>query len=321
LFPFGLPNGPLASILGPRLGKAWADAVAGAIVLSLPGVFGFLVWELKENWRLYEANRPPNLTPIVVGHHGESMIQFMRPGFRSGTLPKLYAKLRRANRKAYWTGNWKASGKTIEGLHHVEEYIRRFVDRDFLMLLEESLGWGHCQITTGEIRLGSNRILIELYCPELSEESLWIALEEQSGWLVAKTHQRGWLDILTPERRQTLAHALAGFYKMAGVDLIREQIESRLGLGSSTYDITDEGLVVWRGPHCETRMIYDLRVGQSAATSTSLADSDRKQLVFASLPISWRQWVLVWELDQLAGGSKRQIIDTLSLLPGPMARS
>ena len=26
-----------------------------------PGVFGFLVWELKENWRLYRANRPRNI--------------------------------------------------------------------------------------------------------------------------------------------------------------------------------------------------------------------------------------------------------------------
>ena len=38
-----------------------------------PGVFGFLVWELKENWRLYEANRSETLRPVIVGDHGETM--------------------------------------------------------------------------------------------------------------------------------------------------------------------------------------------------------------------------------------------------------
>ena len=49
----------------------------------------------------------------AIGHHGETMVQFLRPGFRSGTLPKLYAKLRRASRKAAWTHNWKACDKQI----------------------------------------------------------------------------------------------------------------------------------------------------------------------------------------------------------------
>ena len=31
--------------------------IATAIIWCIPGVFGFLVWELKENWRLYAANR------------------------------------------------------------------------------------------------------------------------------------------------------------------------------------------------------------------------------------------------------------------------
>jgi hypothetical protein len=66
----------------------------------LPGIFGFLVWELKENWRLYAANRPADLQPVLIGHHGETMARFLRRGLHSGTLPKLFAKLRRSETRA-----------------------------------------------------------------------------------------------------------------------------------------------------------------------------------------------------------------------------
>lgn len=77
-------------------------------ILLLPGLFGFLVWELKENWKLYEANHPQNLRgleddsslvePAVVGHHGETMRRLLQRGFHSGTLPKGFDRLRRVIR-------------------------------------------------------------------------------------------------------------------------------------------------------------------------------------------------------------------------------
>ena len=57
----------------------------------MPGVFGFLVWELKENWRLYEANRSPTLGPVHRRQpRRDGWSDLLRPGFHSGTLPKLY---------------------------------------------------------------------------------------------------------------------------------------------------------------------------------------------------------------------------------------
>ncbi|MEX2560599.1 MAG: hypothetical protein WD403_11830, partial [Pirellulales bacterium] len=75
------------------LGKAEATTITTTVALVLPGVFGFLVWELKENWRLYQANRPKLLGPVPVGHHGETVVRLLRPGLHSGLLPKLYARL------------------------------------------------------------------------------------------------------------------------------------------------------------------------------------------------------------------------------------
>jgi hypothetical protein len=300
-----------------RLGNALAWPIAGFIQFLFPGMFGFLVWELKENWRLYAANRPPDLQPAVIGHHGETMVQFLRPGFRSGTIPKIYARLRKASRKSYWTGNWKACSKQLTNLNHTSEAIRNFVDRELLEILHESHTWADRTIATGLIHLGCNRILIELYCPELSEDSLWLAFEEQSGWLVASIHKRGWADNLSYQQRHALASALAGFYKMAGVDLVREQIEARLEPNSPGYEITDEALIVW--PKADgTRLVFPLRTWPTLdspdAASSPLA-AEREKWVFSAVPISWRRWVVTWELDHLGSTSKHQVMEDLSLLP------
>ncbi|MEX2112212.1 MAG: hypothetical protein WD845_03455, partial [Pirellulales bacterium] len=312
----------LTRALTPALGHAWALTVAPTAILLTPGIFGFLVWELKENWRLYAANRPPNLQPAQLGHHGETMVQFLRIGFRSGTVPKLYAKLRRANRKALYTDNWKAVSKHLDGLHHVSDSVRNFVDRELLELLHESRSWADRSITTGEIHLACNRILIELYCPDLAEDSLWLSFEEQSGWLVASIHRRGWADALSLQRRHTLASALAGFYKMAGATLVREQIAARLEPGSRGYQITDDALLVWSSDNRFER-VYPLRDWPSIAGPTTApgnmiqqASTDRAPWIFAATPITWRRWVVTWELDQLDGFSKHDVLENVSVLPG-----
>ncbi len=88
----------LAASLEPSLGATAANTIATVVLFVVPGFFGFLAWELKENWRLYDRNRPTTLRPVVVGSHGESVRRLLRPGFHSGTLPKLFAKLRRTIR-------------------------------------------------------------------------------------------------------------------------------------------------------------------------------------------------------------------------------
>jgi hypothetical protein len=186
-----------------------------------------------------------------------------------------------------------------------------------LALLHESRTWADRSITTGEIRLATNRILVELYCPDLAEESMWLAFEEQSGWLVASVYRRGWSDTLSLPRRQTLAGALAGFYKMAGVELAREQIEAQLEPAAGGYEILDEALVVWPGGdgHQCVYRLGDLPAPEAGDEMARASADDRDDWVFAAEPISWRHWVLMWELDQLGGSSKHQVLEHLHLLP------
>src|SRR5262249_26335691 len=85
-------SGPASRLVGPPLGVSFAAFA----VFILPGFAGFLVWKFKENWALYRSTRPATLREVSIGHHGETMIGFLKPGFHSGTIPKRFTKLRRA---------------------------------------------------------------------------------------------------------------------------------------------------------------------------------------------------------------------------------
>src|SRR5207249_5018354 len=138
------------------------------------------------------------------------------PGFHSGTLPKLFARLRRKWR----AGREPAALKHREALHHVEQSVRRLVERDFAALLHESRWLGHRSIEPGSIHLATNRIRIELIAGNRDGPSLWIDLEESSGVLAARVSQPGWLESLSADERRTLSDAVAGLYKISGVELV-----------------------------------------------------------------------------------------------------
>ncbi len=305
-------------LLGPEL----AYTVAFVNLNAMAGAAGFLVWELKENWRLYRANRAANLRPALIGHHGETMLRLMKPGFHSGTLPKLYAKMRRAERRALRGGARRPVRRLKEALHHVEDSIRHFTERDLLAFLGHSQGWRSGPVHLAKVRAGSNRIRLELACPELGEPNLEVKIEEQSGWLVAHISRPGWLPLLSPGEAAVLTLALTGFYKKAGVDLVREQIEACLGPECPPYDIADQGLVVWPGKGYETEVVYDLGAGAvlqprvvegrpNAALPTLAAD----QLFSSRRAVAWQDWVAAWERDQAGAGIAEPLVAGFRLLP------
>ena len=214
----------MEAVLIPFLGRELGALVAWANVFLLPGVFGFLVWELKSNWRLYEANRPESLGPLVVGSHGETVVQLLRPGFHSGTLPKLFGRLRRARRG----GREGAALKRREALHHVEESIRRLVERELSALLRQTRTLGGLAIEPGSIHLATNRIRIELLAGAPDDSpGLWIDLEERDGVLAASLSRPGWLQRLDADERRVLDDALAGLYKFSGVERAAATLDFR----------------------------------------------------------------------------------------------
>jgi hypothetical protein len=313
-------SGPSRQVMGAALGTSFAAFT----VFVIPGVAGFLVWELKENWKLYRKTRSRTLPRVSIGHHGETMVRFLRPGFHSGTIPKRFTKLRRAA----WKADERAVDKHKAELHHIEEAIRKFADRELVALLSESAAFRVTDAATRRIALGSNRVQIELSCPSVSPDPARITFEHQSGWMVASIPERGWIDRLDEDQRRILEIALAGFYQRAGIDLVREQLEQVIAGGGepAPYDISEESLIVWPGRGYQTEAVYDLRALfptpklRGARWSGELPSFVGRHALYFREVLSWALWTSVWE--QLARGEEpRKIILGPSLIRRPATRA
>jgi hypothetical protein len=199
-------------------GSTIANWMAGVTFFFLPGLFGFLVWEFKENWKLYAANRSKTLRPVAIGHHGESMSRYLRRGFHSGTIPKLFAKLRRKDRAAESGASNMGSHQVQQMLHHVEETIRHFVDRGILYNVQESRTADHLVPTVGQVCYSTNQVSIELRNHDDPTNSATIVFQECERNLFSNVIRPGWLATLPAESRRVMLTALAGLNAMSDVD-------------------------------------------------------------------------------------------------------
>ena len=202
----------------PLTGRATARVIAALVIFFLPGLAGFLVWEFKENWKLYRANRSPSLRPVVIGHHGETMIRLLRPGFHSGTIPKQFAKLRKSLRRAQRTGRWRSYRKQRLQLREVEQAVRHFLEREFLFLLNQSKYWNAPHVCLGAIDLATNQVEVELVCSALYPEPARIAFSLRRSSSQATVLDAGWLQSPSDQQRRLIGVALAGLYKLSGVE-------------------------------------------------------------------------------------------------------
>lgn len=291
----------LVAVAKPLIGEWPARGFAGVTLFFVPGIFGFIAWELRANWRLYRANRPTTLRPVLVGSHGETVPRLLRPGFHSGTLPKLFRKLRRAARHEQIINVHKHE----EALHHVEGAIRHFIDREFMNLLLHSKRWGGKVVTLAALHPGSRRIRLDFGCEELEGPPLAVAFDEEGGWLVAGVAQDGWLGQLTADQRQALAEALAGLYRLASVDLTREQLAADLPPERWRYEIAGHRLTVRSLDGQGPEGVYDLSEEATLTPRdadgrvvTALPALDAGRLLLANVPVTWVNWVRVWEADQ-----------------------
>jgi hypothetical protein len=307
--------GPASQLMGPAVGNGFAAFT----VIVLPGLAGFLVWELKENWKLYRATRAAELGPQAIGSHGESMVGLLKPGFHSGTIPKLFRKLRRAS----WSNDPKGITKQHEVLHHVEHAIEKFVDRQLVSMLVEVEAFGARDVALTEVFVGSNRVQITIACPSRSATPVVLRFELQSGWIVGSIAEVGWIAQLDDLDRRILEITLAGFYKLAGVSLVREQLEQALRDGASAppaYDISDDGLVVWPDRRYGTELVYDLRASKlvprtrGAVYSGAIIDLGGRHAIFGREPLYWSVWATTWQQIQ-RGETPMPIMVGPSVLP------
>ena len=333
LYPIILNPGFIEQIVNKIEGVTGSELgyfLVGNLLWLAPNLFGFLIWEIKENWSLYRSNRPRNLQPMIIGGHGETMRRYLQPGFHSGTIPKHYQRLRHAERNAVRSENWRSVRSARQALDEVREEIRRFVEREMLSLLQKSKSWSeriyseeitehdtlispensvnyrNNTLRVGQILLASNRIDIQLDHDSFPNDSMWIRVECRNNWLIANLFRKGWLNRLSGEKRAIFMSALACLYKYCGIDLVQEQIEGALQITNNQYDIVETGLSVWEVSLSDHPVLYDLRAPNgildpttaNGELATDWPKINAQDVIFARTKLSWEEFVSTWDNDK-----------------------
>lgn len=172
----------------------------GTIINGIPGIFGFIAWELKENWRLYAANRSERLAPIPIGHHGETMRGLLRPGFHSGTVPKLFRKLRVLHDGP--TLNPQKHRQLHLDLHHIADSIERQITWEIVPLLEPA------KYKVTKVTMGCQQITAQIRRPNGFVLVAWELINDQ---IVGTMQFEG------PEPTADELAAIAGLHSLAAV--------------------------------------------------------------------------------------------------------
>jgi len=330
---FILPFAPLvipsmAALLIPVLGASLGQGIAWVTFIFLPDAFGFLFWELKENWSLYQANRPRLLTPLAIGFHGETLRGLLQPGFHSGTIPRLYARLRKAVTQATRTGDWRTARTYWHTLAEIQRSLLLFVMRNLVALLKESQAWQGQDVQVGAVKTACNQIQIELRHGSHAEQAVWLEIESDEGWLLAGIRSPGWLPLLTPAQLQSFNTALANLYKLAGIDLVREQIQqiqSRFHHTFAAYDVRANALILWLDHRHGRSLTYywhdekgflKPQVDPLPALTAEIPALEVNQLVFGRMPVFWQHVVECWQRYQTgsdtSGRPKLDVVDVIT---------
>lgn len=312
-----------------RMTEATALAIASTIVLLAPGVIGFLVWELKENWQLYVANRPKGIRPVRVGSHGESISGLLRPGFRSGTLTKIYTKLRSALRLESDPGHGYRSTHQLAAIDEVCLAVRRFVERDFCVLLEETQLLDGAHVTLKQLLPATNRFDIELHNSLHPHRPAILRWEDLEGWLLASIVELGWMADLPVDVQRQLNVALTGLYKHAGVDITREQVLTAVGQEGRretelALELTRDAvqLIPWKQTNPEQwAIVYSLHSEGSTIHPVTISGAPsptgpivlRSRLLFQDVELDWAQWVEQWPGPQLPPSKPAHLPDLLGV--------
>lgn len=220
-----------------------AVGCAQVFALFSTGIFGFVAWELKENWRLYRRNASEVFEPIVVGHHGETMAQLLRPGFHSGTVPKLFRRRREA---LAGEGSLRAAGALRDLAHERDELLHavsHVVEQDLLRPLLAHPAFAGAAGRCSQVQLSASTIVAQVAIEPgggAPAQILRLAFLEKQGVLTANlSWDAGQLNELTPRQAGVLAGQLAAFYKQAEVDASQQAIEDQLAAEFPEHSLTE----------------------------------------------------------------------------------
>lgn len=302
LTPFVIEKG--GGLLENFMGTVLADFVVGATWFLFPGVFGFLVWELKENWRLYDANRVTRLQPIVVGGHGETLPRLLLPGFHSGTLPKAFARLRRLERGRPSFRRFSQRRAWQDVLHHAERDLCRFVERDLIRLLSYCPVWRDADLRLTDVQTACNSIIIKVDSDSIEGPPVELLYQEQSHWVVVTVAEMGLLHNVSAAQLHSFDTALLGLYRKSGAEIVREQVERNL-VGTHPYDVASEGLIIWPEARFDREVTVNLYrphqvrpLPAPLAMTFGISPTSAENVLFSRSQTNWDEWKRLWHVNR-----------------------
>ncbi|GBD37260.1 hypothetical protein HRbin36_02390 [bacterium HR36] len=300
------------------------------MIWAIPGVFGFLAWELKENWKLYRANRSCTLKPLRIGHHGETVRQLLRPGVHSGTLRKVYRQGRRLYGTPFSSCSPGQLARWQRQRQQVSEAVLRFVERNLVFALERCSRWHGPLPEVEDVFLSVTAVEIHLAArtPQAGEGAnhslapAVLRLSCQAGWIVAEWRQFGWLANLPPNAQRIVQHALLGLYQWAGVDILAEPLRHALH-SQYFWQLDWYGLRLYRRDDPQQQAYYPWQEsGQIVPQNCSPAywPSFHAEAIWFNLySFSWELWQAGWHDPNLAPPELVALYERL--LPGHPLRA
>jgi hypothetical protein len=302
-YPIIIPLTPeIVHFFSPFIGDVLSNLFFGTTIWLTPNLFGFLFWETKENWGLYRANRPQSLRPMAIGTHGETIPQLLKIGFHSGTIPKLFMKLRKAEQDAVTRSDWRKARTLRLDLQTIKERLARFIERDLLIPMQQNNKSFIRPLRVSEISLGINRIEAEMTgMDDNGYASFKISLELIDGMLMGSVSKPGGTLALNEQQNRCLSLGIAGLYKFAGIEISKEQISSNLPSWVTDWKIYEGNLVLFSEK--QSTILVPIKNGDSqprlqinrSENSCNLETLDFERLLFSRQPLTWQDWSDGWD--------------------------
>ena len=250
------------------------EAFVWVLDFIIPGAFGFFFWEFRENWRLYEANRPARMPAAMFGPHAETMRDLLEPGFHAGTLPAVYRKLRKACDLRSAANDLRQERACLREIGEIGEDLAQLARRQFFDVLGLCAAWRDLMARDAEkaklagsqeagnqtrtpntppethptgfsVRnpiLATNRIemILDWNHPRLNPEEspLTIDIEFMAGNLFARVGRPPWLGRIPAEATRSLTASLAWFFTQSGIGVSIQHLEAGLpgGFVRATFE-------------------------------------------------------------------------------------
>jgi hypothetical protein len=124
---------------------------------------------------------------------------------------------------------------------------------------------------------------------------------------------------LSPAPLRTFYFGLAYLFKLAGVELIREQVRAALPAAATSYDITPGGLVLWLDQRHGKSVVYDWKNANGllvpragdGGPAPEWPSLEVTRVMFAREPLYWDEWFQAW--DQICKGRDQAALTAQNL--------